>query len=98
MPRTLFSNPNLLQLMASPSWAPCEDQIKAFEEAWQRGPAPALGDYLRADGPARQALLVELVHIDLELRLKSGEAARVETYLAAYPELAADRVATLDLI
>src|SRR5262249_23561520 len=36
--------------------------------------------------------------IDLELRLKAGEAARVEEYLARYPELAGDRAATLGLI
>src|SRR5262249_5852753 len=43
-------------------------------------------------------VLVELVHIDLELRLKAGESARVEEYLARFPELAGDRAVTLDLI
>ena len=37
---------------------------------------------------ARLALLVELVHVELELRLKAGEPARVEEYLRRYPELA----------
>jgi predicted ATPase len=41
---------------------------------------------------------VELVHVDLELRLKGGEPARVEEYLARYPSLAADRAAVVDLI
>src|SRR5205807_2895889 len=43
-------------------------------------------------------LLIELVHIDLELRLKAGEAARAEEYLARYPELAGDRAAAVELI
>src|SRR4051794_37896291 len=92
------SEPDYLRLLDSPAWADCERRIKAFEEAWRRGPAPALADYLGADGPARRALLIELIHVDLEFRLKAGEDVLVETYLAAYPELAADRAVTLDLI
>jgi hypothetical protein len=38
------------------------------------------------------------VHLELELRLKAGEAARAEEYLARYPELAGDSAAALDLI
>ena len=45
-----------------------------------------------------RTLLIELVHTELELRLKSREAARVEEYLARYPELADDRAAVLGLI
>jgi len=36
-------------------------------------------------------LLRELVHIDLEYRLKAGEPARVANYLAKYPALQAER-------
>jgi predicted ATPase/tRNA A-37 threonylcarbamoyl transferase component Bud32 len=43
-------------------------------------------------------VLIELVHLELELRLKAGESARVEEYLARYPELAGDRSAVLNLI
>jgi predicted ATPase/predicted Ser/Thr protein kinase len=87
-----------MRLLAGPSWSLCEDLIKAFEQAWQAGGAPAIDAYLRGDGPQRLALLVELVHVDLELRLKAGEPARVETYLRAYPELATARGAILELI
>ncbi|MCI0461198.1 MAG: serine/threonine-protein kinase, partial [Gemmataceae bacterium] len=98
MRRTRFSNPEHFQLMTSPSWSRCEGLIKAFEEAWRRGPAPGIADYLRAEEPVRRALLAELIHVDLEFRLKSGESARIETYLTDYPELAGDRRATLELI
>src|SRR4051812_22983101 len=74
-----------------------EAAIKRFENAWQRGPRPAIDDYLPA-GDLRAALLIELVHIDLELRLKAGEAARVEEYLGRYPELAGDAEAAGELI
>jgi tRNA A-37 threonylcarbamoyl transferase component Bud32 len=46
----------------------------------------------------RRALLIELVHEDLEYRLKAGEAMRVERYLERYPELAGDRHVVLDLL
>jgi serine/threonine protein kinase len=42
--------------------------------------------------------LVELVHIELELRIKGMEPARVEEYLARFPELACDRLVILNLI
>ncbi len=98
MQRTRFSKPEHDWPLTGPTWSLCEGLIKAFEDAWRRGQAPAIADYLRADGPERPALLIELVHADLEFRLKSGEPARVETYLAKYAELAGDRGATLGLI
>jgi WD40 repeat protein len=64
-----------------------DDVIDRFEDAWQAGTPPALDDFLPAGDSGRRPLLVRLVHIDLERRLKAGEAARVEDYLARYPEL-----------
>ncbi len=89
---------NSTPLPDSPTWSHCEGLIQAFEHAWRQGLAPAIRDYLRADGPDRRALLVELVHVDLEFRLKSGDSARVESYLRDFPELAGDRPVTLELI
>src|SRR5436190_353820 len=66
-----------------------EQLIDQFEDEWQRGERPAIDDYLIAgtDLP-RPPLLIELVHIDLERRLKAREAVAVEDYLARYPDLA----------
>ncbi len=75
-----------------------EETVDRFEEAWQAGGRPAIDDHLAADGEVRAALLVELVHVDLEYRLKAGEAVRVESYLERYPELRRDRGAVLDLL
>jgi hypothetical protein len=75
-----------------------EQAVRRFEAAWRQGPRPVIEDHLPpADGP-RYVALVELVHIDLELRLKAAEPARVEEYLARYPQLAGDCDAVLSLI
>src|SRR5262245_22323658 len=82
----------------SGSWSQYEGLIEAFERAWQTGSSPNLDDYLRGDSAEQIDLLVELVHADLEFRIKAGEAARVESYLGRYPELASDRSTVLGLL
>jgi serine/threonine protein kinase len=72
--------------------------VARFEEAWRRGQRPNLADYLPADGAQRQAVLVDLIHVDLERRLKAGELVRVEAYLAYYPEIADDARVVVDLL
>jgi hypothetical protein len=79
-------------------WAALKDAVKRFEAAWRRAARPRIEDCLPAGEALRACALVELVHIDLELRLKGGDAARVEEYLTRFPELADDRAVTLGLI
>ena len=98
MRRSKMAGTENMPLMNSPAWSECEGLIKAFEAAWRRGDAPAIEEYLRTEGSERSALLVELVHIELEFRLKSGESVYVERYLSAYPQLADNRDTVLDLI
>src|SRR4051812_45104686 len=78
-------------------WDNFEDAIRRFEEAWRGQARPEILAYLPA-GTGRTRLLNELAHVDLENRLRAGEPARVEEYLARYPELAEDRAVVLDLI
>ena len=60
-----------------------------FEEAVAEGRRrPAIDDFLPKEGPDRLAVLIELVKVDMERRLKAGLTARVEDYLERYPELA----------
>ncbi len=80
------------------SRAAVEPFVEPFESAWQRGENPAITDFLPPDGSERQAVLVELVHVDLEWRLKQGEPARVETYFAMFPELLRDTSLAVALI
>src|SRR5947209_7407392 len=85
----------------APSSAPRDRQeqvLERFEDAWRAGGRPRLKDYLDGGGAERRSLLVDLVHADLHYRIKRGEAARVENYLARHPELAEDPAAALDLI
>jgi predicted ATPase len=79
-------------------WLALKEAVRRFEDGWRQGPRPALEDHLPTGDPLRCRVLIELVHIDLELRLKAGETARVEDYLARYPELAGDRAVALALI
>src|SRR5438270_423849 len=74
-----------------------EDVVLRFEVAWQGGSRPEIDGFLPV-GPDRARLLTELVHVDLEYRLRAGEPARVEDYLTRYPELADDPAVPLELI
>src|SRR5262245_15891226 len=94
----MLSGPKPAHAPPSADQSALEDVALRFENAWRQGPRPPIDDYLPADVPLRSRVLIELVHIDLELRLKAGEAARVEDYLARYQELAGDRAVFLELI
>jgi tRNA A-37 threonylcarbamoyl transferase component Bud32 len=69
------------------AWKKIEGIIRDFESALQRKQAPKIDDYLLAEASIRSTLLPELIHADLEHRLKAGEAARLEDYLTRFPEL-----------
>jgi predicted ATPase/tRNA A-37 threonylcarbamoyl transferase component Bud32 len=98
MNQTLRPSTDSDHIFGTSTWRSCEERIEAFELAWRDGGRPAIQDFLMGDGPLRQALLVELVHADLEFRLKLGESVRVESYLASFPELAENRDTAIDLI
>jgi eukaryotic-like serine/threonine-protein kinase len=63
-------------------------RVEAFEQAWQSGQPPEIASLLPADPEVRQALLIELVHIDMERRTKAGRPIGVEFYLKNFPDLA----------
>jgi hypothetical protein len=80
------------------AWRWRERILGRFEDHWQSGSRPEIDQYLPVDDAGRRHVLVELVHVDLEYRLKTGDGARVEDYLGRYPELASDADVVLDLI
>jgi len=82
----------------SASWEKLEPVLRRFEEGWRRGQRPAIGDYLPRDPRDLPSALAELVHLDLEYRLKAGDNARIEDYVHRYPELARDQRQLLGLI
>ena len=57
--------------------------LSRFDSLWLQGQRPNL-DALLAECPLGERLpvLVELVHTDLEFRLKAGEDIQTEVYLA----------------
>src|SRR5215472_10393096 len=79
-------------------WVKLKEVAERFEDAWQDGRRPSIDDCLPAEGPLRRLALRELVHTELEYRLKAGEPARVEEYLHRYPSLRSDQEAVLALI
>lgn len=64
--------------------------VREFERVWLSGEHPDLAAFLPSEPTARRAVLPQLVHADLEFRLKDKVAARVEEYLERFPELASD--------
>lgn len=80
------------------TWSGCEGLIREFERAWRKGPPPQISDFLIPADPRRGVLLRELMHVDLEYRVKAGQRTCVETYLDQYPELALEPDKVLDLI
>jgi serine/threonine protein kinase/Tfp pilus assembly protein PilF len=75
-----------------------DEIVERFEDAWQSGKRPSIEEYLSAVGSGCSSLLTALVHVDLEIRIKAGECARVEEYLKRYPELGGDRQVLLELV
>jgi serine/threonine protein kinase len=69
------------------SWRQREDVLERFEQAWLRGETPDLADYLPKEDGQRLSLLTELVRADMELRRKAGLPARLDDYLARFPDL-----------
>jgi serine/threonine protein kinase len=72
--------------------------VEKFETAWEQGQNPTVEDYLPHRDSERQAVLLSLIHVDLERRLKARQAARIENYLRRFPELSSDRSFIMDLV
>jgi serine/threonine-protein kinase len=87
-----------LQHLGSAEWSRIEQVLQGFEAAWQSGSQPAVEDFLPPGESGNVPLLAELVHLDLEYRLKAGTAVRVELYLERFPGLAHTTPAVLDLL
>jgi serine/threonine-protein kinase len=69
------------------AWRLRERALRQLEEQWRLGRRPAIEEHLPATPEDRLAFLVEVAHLDLEYRLKAGEAVRVEEYFQRFPDL-----------
>ena len=84
--------------LSNEQWIRLERITGRFEEAWREGGRPAIDDYLPSDPESRAAVLIELVHAELELRLRAGESASALEYFRRFPELECDRAVAHDLV
>jgi hypothetical protein len=78
--------------------AECEAILRRFEETWRGRATPDLDVFLSTVGPIPDRFLFELVHIELDFRLRRGEAVRVEDYLRRHPDLERDPATLMELI
>jgi serine/threonine protein kinase/formylglycine-generating enzyme required for sulfatase activity len=96
--RIMLDMSQLFPSHADAAWARREKWIQQFEDAWEQGRRPTIDEFLPHDPADRAEVLAELVHADLEIRLKSGESVQVEDYLERYPELEGNPEIVLNLI
>lgn len=84
-----------------------EAQVLAFEQCWQRGPAPEICQFLPPAGSPedRLRLLIELVCVDLEYRWRNrgpdrfdSQPPTIESYFESFPEVARERTTKAELI
>jgi hypothetical protein len=80
------------------SWALVHRIVTRHEEALRRGGHPSIADALDGAGASKRRVLIELIHVELEVRLKSNEPARVDDYLELFPGLGCDREALIELL
>jgi hypothetical protein len=76
-----------------------EELAARFEEEWRAARGPRVEDFLpEPDDPNRPRVLRELVLLELELRLGTGEPVRVEDYLQRFNELSNDERWLADVV
>jgi tetratricopeptide (TPR) repeat protein len=62
---------------------------RRFEASWRAGAQPRLEDYLaQAEGPEQQALLGELLRLELDYRIRSGQVPTLDEYQSRFPHAA----------
>jgi tetratricopeptide (TPR) repeat protein/tRNA A-37 threonylcarbamoyl transferase component Bud32 len=81
----------------SVDWEEVQAIVRAFRAALDRGEQPAIEALLPGATARRKAALVELVHEEMEFRLKANQSFRLESYLQRFGDLAADPAVVREL-
>ena len=55
-------------------WEGVQEIVRAFRHAFDRGERPALEAFLPEAAAKRRAALIELIHEEMEFRIKAGES------------------------
>ena len=61
--------------------------VSDFEQTLMQDPDVCMDDFLQGDGAFRWHLLIELIHTDLEMRLRKGQDIETYQYLEKYPAI-----------
>src|SRR5262249_30711224 len=70
-----------------PEFLELDEACDQFEAAWQGGQRPEMGSYLsRVPVGARVRLFRNLLHLELEYRLRTGEQPDEHSYRERFPE------------
>jgi serine/threonine protein kinase len=69
-----------------------------FEDALRAGERPVLDAWLREAGSDASAALADLVDLDLDHRIRTGESITAADYFARFPELLADPTIAVRLV
>ena len=75
-----------------------EETIARYERQFANGRTPDLQRFLSTLDVDCDDLFKELLHTDLELRIRNGQSSRVEHYLQQFPQLANDTDLIQELI
>ena len=87
-----------LRALSRGDWDVLARSVGGFVAVLRRGERPDITGHLPAGGPAlRRAALIEIIHEELEFRLKAGEPTGAAEYLARFPELTDNPTAVRDL-
>jgi hypothetical protein len=84
--------------LCNTTWLGRVSVLADFESAWRAGDRPSIEAFLPPDRTADTGLLVELIHLELELRHRAGEPIEAADYLRRFPDLAASDQRIRDLI
>ncbi len=64
-----------------------ENAIANFEREFANGHAPLIERYVDTTDVNSQELFAELLHTELELKIRDGQSARVEAYAERFPQI-----------
>ncbi len=79
------------------AWSRLQQIVRSFRGALRRGERPKIEAFAPSANVDRREVLVELIHEELEFRIKAGEAADLAAYLERFPELTEDHRAVSEL-
>jgi eukaryotic-like serine/threonine-protein kinase len=81
----------------SVAWEAMQETVRSFRRALSRGERPAIEAHLPRAAAERRMVLRELIHEELDVRIKAGDWPGLGTYLERFPEVADDAGFLADL-